>query len=166
MEEKNTFADSDDPEIRDLLRRIDAAKRKGLIKDPPRSRKAVRSLEDLCRYVFKLTHLSGTYQMLIEENRVRRWVWEGHDFSDKTVHTVRDLAPQVPDLEMLEELRLVNTRVSADGAERLRRLFPSTRITTYLMEDGSDWGLAFFNGQAGDEWRVEMINLYTRYLED
>jgi hypothetical protein len=70
MNEENTFADSDDPEIRDLVRRIEAARRKGLIKDPPRSRKAVRSLEDLCRYVFKLAQLNGDYQMLVENDNI------------------------------------------------------------------------------------------------
>jgi hypothetical protein len=99
-------------------------------------------------------------------DEVRRWVWFGHEFSDRTVRTIRDLAPQVPDLDVLEELRLVNTRVSADGAERLRRLFPNARVTTFLVEDSSDWTLAFFNGQEGDDWRGEMIKLYTRYLEE
>ncbi len=166
MNEANTFADSDDPEIRDLVRSIEAARRKGLIKDPPRSRKAVRSLEDMCRYVFKLAQLDGDYQMLIENDKVRRWVWFGHEFSDRTVRTIRDLTPQVPDLNVLEELRLVNTRVSADGAERLRRVFPNARVTTFLVEDSSDWTLAFFDGQEGEDWRGEMINLYTRYLEE
>lgn len=146
----DSFLDDDDPEIREVLQQIDREKREGRIKAPPRRPVDVKNLEDLCRYVFKLAHLDGDYQMRIEAGVVKRWVWFGHDFRDKMVRVVEEIAPRLSDTNGLEELRLVATRITDIGVERLRRIFPRTRVTRYSDEDDRDnwqWSQASYMGE-------------------
>lgn len=137
------FYEGMDPEIREALLQIQEDRKSGKLKTPPGKAADCRSLEDLCLYIFKLAHLDGSYQILKTDARVQRWVWFGHEFSDRLVAVVVQVLPQIADRNNLEELRLVATRVTNRGVERLRRAFPKARVRVYSdEEDAKDWQLS------------------------
>jgi hypothetical protein len=141
--ELSPFYEGMDPEIREAILQVQEDRKAGKLKDPPRKATDCRSLEDLCLYVFKLAHLSGSYQMLKTDAGVERWVWFGHDFGDRLVRVVEEVAPQIPNKDELKELRLVATRVTDKGVGRLRRVFPNAEVTVYTDEhDKKNWQLS------------------------
>lgn len=130
-------------EIREAFEEVLQDRREGKHRPAPRAAKSCRSLEDLCRYVFKLAGLDGEYQMLMVGPALKRWVWHGHTFTDRFVNVVQEIAPLLPDRDHLEELRLVATRVTARGVERLRGIFPESKVTVYTDEDSDEnWQLS------------------------
>lgn len=163
--EYDIFRDSDDPLVRELGEKIIEARAKGLIKDPPKRAGDIKSMEDLCLYVFKLMQFNGEYQFRIINDMVTVWVWCGHEFRDSLIDKIEKILPQAAGKEALRELRLVDTRISASGLERLKRLFPGTNVTVYLPEDNPDWELAYYSGQEDNKWREQMIKEMTAYLE-
>ena len=139
-----------DPEQREIMLEIERDRKSGKLKDPPRRAADCHSLEDLCHYIFKLAHLDGSYQMLKTEKGIKKWVWFGHDFGDRLVKVVEEVASQIPDKDALEELRLVATRVSKDGVERLRRVFPNAQVRIYTDDDDhNNWELSQANYDPG-----------------
>lgn len=109
----------------------------------PKSPGDCKSIEDLVDLVFKRVHLDGSYQLLRDDSgRVIRWVWPGGEFTDKILKLVAIAIPHIKSKEHLSELRLVGTKISADGLRLLRQLFPATRVTFYTEADGSaNWRL-------------------------
>ena len=144
-----SFYERMDPDIREALLQVHKDRKEGKLRTPPRNPAACRSLEDLARFVFKLAHLDGDHQMLTEDGKLKRWVWFGHEFRDRLVDVVEQIAPRLRDSEALEELRLVATRVSANGLERLRRILPNASITVYTDQDSDGnwkWSQASYIG--------------------
>lgn len=142
------FYDGMDHEMRKALESILEDEKKGSLPRPPRRAQDCRNVEDLCRYIFKLAKLDGDHQMLIVEGRVKRWVWFGHEFTDRIVKVVEEVSGQISNLSQLEELRLVATRVSAQGYERLRRVIPTATIRIFTDDDDDDapWSQASYEG--------------------
>jgi hypothetical protein len=132
-----------DPEIREALLQVQEDRSTGKLKPAPEKATDCHLMEDLCLYVFRLAQLDGSYQMLKTAARLQRWVWFGHDFGDNLVDVVEEVVPQIADKKELKELRLVATRVTPHGIERLRELFPNARVTVYTDEDDKrDWRLS------------------------
>lgn len=119
------------PEIADAFEEVKQDRREGKPKPAPRTAEECRSLEDLCRYIFKLARLNGEHQTLLVGSVVKRWVWFGHTFTDRFVDHVEEAAPFLRDKESLEDFRLVATRVTSAGAVRLRQAFPSSIVAVY-----------------------------------
>jgi len=117
--------------------------REGPGPQPPRKLSDCQTLADLCRYVCKTVKLDAEYQMLFEGPHVIKWVWFGHSFTDKHVRIVEEALPSINDVEQLQELRLVATKVSANGAEMLRRWLPDAKVAIYTDEDhNNNWELS------------------------
>src|SRR5439155_24650076 len=76
------FYEGIDPEIRDALSPVQGDRKAGKLKAPPRRAADCHSLEDLCRLVFKLARLDGSFQLLKTGSGIKRWVWFGRDFGD------------------------------------------------------------------------------------
>src|SRR6267142_285273 len=137
------FYEGMDPEIRETLLKVHEDRKACKLKAPPRKAGDCHLLEDLCLYVFKLAHLDGACQILKKDCAVRKWVWFGHEFTDKMVNVVKEIAPQIADKDELEELRLVATRVTENGIQRLRRIFPKSQVKVYTDEDDKkNWQLS------------------------
>ena len=130
-----TFYEGMDREMEEAIREVQADRKAGRIKDPPRHLSDCKTLEDLCLYIFERVHLIGTHQMLKSDTGIIRWVWCGRDFNDRLVAVVEKVAPSLPDTNNLQELRLVGTHVTAEGVQRLRKTFKKAEITTYTEED-------------------------------
>lgn len=131
-----------DPELRIVAEDYLKQKKEGKI--GKRLRKSdCRCLKDLCLLIFQKAQLNGEHQMLEKDEFVKIWVWVGHDFRDKLVDVVEEIAPQLSDGSELVELRLVATRVSNNGVQRLRRVFPNAEVTVYSdEEDRANWQLS------------------------
>jgi hypothetical protein len=137
------FHDVMSSEIRKAFEEVLQDRREGKHRPAPRDAKSCHSLEDLCRYVFKVARLDGEYQMLMVGPTLKRWVWHGHTFTDRFVNVVQAVVPILPDRDQLEELRLVATRVTASGVERLRGIFPKSKVRVYTDEDSDEnWQLS------------------------
>jgi hypothetical protein len=124
-----------DPDLRKIYYEILEEKRAGTYWEPPRSKKACKTLEDIWHYVGKLAHLDSRQMVLVENGAVKRVVWSGGEFNDKKVNIVEEILPMVQPENGLEEIRLVATRVSSAGVDRLCRLFPRARVTIFTEED-------------------------------
>jgi hypothetical protein len=146
MEKKftsHTFHNLMTPEIGEAFKEVMQDRREGKPKPAPRTAKECHSLEELCRYVFKLARLNGEHQTLLVDTAVKRWVWFGHTFTDRFVDRVEEAAPFLRDKESLEEFRLVATRVTTAGAARLRKLFPNSKVSEYSdCEHDKNWQLS------------------------
>lgn len=113
-------------------------KKAGLFKTPKKHE--CKRLKDLCLLVFKKVHLNGECQMLEQDGFIKTWVWNGYEFRDKLIDLVEETVPQLSDTDELDELRLVATKVSKDGVERLHRIFPNAEINCYSVDDDhADW---------------------------
>ena len=65
-----------------------------------------------------------------------RWAIQvGPDFTDNTVELLERLSRRLGPGTDLTELRLIGTRVSEGGLQRLQRLFPNAKISKYSWED-------------------------------
>ena len=69
--------------------------------------------------------------MFWEGERVRRVVWPVPDFNDRVVLLLERLRERLGVDRDLEELRLIDTKVTPAGVKRLRRLVPKAKITRY-----------------------------------
>jgi hypothetical protein len=125
-----------DPEMDEVIRQVNQDRLDGKIKDPPRRKTDCKTLEDLCMYVCEKAHIQwSTCIRKSMDGRISRWCWFGHEFRDKHVSIAEEIAARISNRDELQELRLEATRVSANGAERLRRTFPNARIVVYTDED-------------------------------
>ncbi len=125
-----------DPEMDEVIRQVNQDRLDGKIKDPPRRKTDCKTLEDLCMYVCEKAHIQWSNCIRkSKDGRITRWCWFGHEFRDKHVAITEEIGHQIPDRDSLKELQLEATRVSANGAERLRRIFPGARIVVYTEED-------------------------------
>lgn len=141
--ELSPFYDGMDPEIREALLEIQADRKAGKLKAVPRKASDCHTVEDLCFYVFKLAQLDGSCQMLNTAAGVERWVWMGREFNDRLVSIVEEVASKISNKDELKELRLVATQVTANGAQRLRCVFPKAKVNEYTAEDDKrNWQLS------------------------
>ena len=69
--------------------------------------------------------------MFWEGESVRRVVWPVPGFNDRVVLLLERLRGRLGVDRDLEELRLIDTKVTPAGVKRLRRLFPKAKITHY-----------------------------------
>jgi hypothetical protein len=123
------------PELKQAFEEVQKERKEGGSKAPPSTERSCTSLDDLCRYIFKLVGLNGDYQMLMVGGLVRTWVWSGRAFNDRCVKVVENVGPSLPDTHALKELRLVATQVTAEGVKRLQAVFPGTKVVVYTEED-------------------------------
>ena len=131
------------PQIKEAYEEVQKDRREGRVRSAPKNLEGCSLLMDLCLYVFKVALLNGEHQILADGINVKRWVWVGHTFTDRFVKMVEIVGPRLPDKDSLEELRLVATRVTASGAERLRRVFTKSKIVIYPDADyDRDWRLS------------------------
>jgi hypothetical protein len=70
-----------------------------------------------------------------EGETVRCAIQVGPDFNDSTVEVLERLSTRLGPGPDLAELRLIGTRVSDHGLQRLQRLFPNAKIARYSWED-------------------------------
>lgn len=146
------------PEIDAVIAEIQEEEKAGVFRRPPKhkTKSQILSVEDLCKYVFRKVHLDGNYQVRFADEHVRTWVWNGYDYTDRIVDLVEQVADQVTDKDLLEELRLVATKVTAKGIDRLRRVFPMARVSVFTDEQSDAnwrWSQAHYNGQGGTAWQ-------------
>jgi hypothetical protein len=137
-------------EIKQAYEEVQKDRREGRVRSATKNPEGCAVLMDLCLYVFKVARLNGEHQILAEGITVKRWVWVGHSFTDRFVKIVELVGPRLPDKDSLEELRLVATRVTASGAERLQSVFTKSKIEIYPDADHDrDWRLsqASFSGE-------------------
>jgi hypothetical protein len=129
-------AEEADPEMREIMEDIAADYLAGRIKEPPRRKQDCKSFEDACRYIFKTAHLDPDNSMVVEGKCVVRMDWFGREFSDKQVGVLEEFLARGLNSAGFIELRLISTRVTAEGAERLRRVLPRSKVSVVL--DGDD----------------------------
>lgn len=142
MEPRPRFYDQMSPEIRQAFEEVQQDKREGRRRLPPGKEEECQSMLDLALFVFKLARLDGEYQILMTGPSVKRWVWSGHTFTDRFVTVVEHVTPRLQDRESLEELRLVATRITGAGIQRLRAALPNSKVTVYTDKDSDhDWQL-------------------------
>lgn len=86
-------------------------------------------------YVYRRVRLDYHQHMFWEGERVRCVVWSGVDFNDKVLPLLDRFRRRFGVHSDLEELRLISTRVTPGGVERLRKLFPNAEVTSYSRDD-------------------------------
>ena len=119
------------PELAGCVEEIKRDYAAGKLHHPPRRSSDCKSWLDIWLYAFKRAHLYPEDHVKIAGGKVTCVAWVGPDFGEKLVALLERCARRVgPDLDLLE-LRLVRTRVGAQGMERLRALFPKARIVAY-----------------------------------
>jgi hypothetical protein len=86
-------------------------------------------------YIYRRVSNPYRDQLRWENEQVKCAVLLGSDINDKTVGLLERLAGRLgPGLD-LQELRLIGTRTTDGGLERLNRLFPNATISRYSWKD-------------------------------
>ena len=124
-----------DLEMREIIENVAADAYAGKLKEPPRRKQDCKSFYDACCYIFKTTDINANDSMLVVNGVVERMDWFGREFSDKHVDLLQEFVENWLSPRGLVEIRLISTRVTSEGLERLRRLLPHVHITVVLDGD-------------------------------
>jgi hypothetical protein len=127
-------ADSD-PGMAEIVQEIRRDYATGRLRHQPWRWDQCHSWLDAWLYIYRRVCLDYEAHLMWEDDRVRCAVQIGPDFNDKTVDLLERLADRLGAGLDLQELRLIGTRVTDRGLQRLERLFPNARIARYSWED-------------------------------
>lgn len=127
-------ADSD-PEMAEMVQEIRNDYASGRSREQPWRWDQCRSWLDGWLYIYRRVCLDYHQHLRWEGEKVRCAIQVGPDFNDKTVEWLERLSTRLGPGADLAELRLIGTRVSEDGLQRLHRLFPNAKIGRYSWED-------------------------------
>lgn len=123
------------PETAEIFARIEADKAAGLIIDTPRTYKHCRSWREAWVYIFHRGCLAEGHHLKLEENKVTCTIWVGLEFKDKLVDVLEKIAGRIGINNDLVEMRLIGTRVTAKGLEKLKKILPKATINFYSREE-------------------------------
>lgn len=124
-----------DPEMSGIVDEIRKDEADGKLLDVPRSHLKCQSWLDAWVYCFWLAHLDTEHHLRIENRVLSGAIWVGVDFDDRIVGVLEKVGMRIGSDVSLNEIRLVRTGVTAQGIERLQRLFPNARIRKYSEEE-------------------------------
>lgn len=139
-EEKKSFFDRvlDDtppPEVAEIIEKIKRDRAAGASRYMPWSHRECRDWRDAWLYSFRRGHLNASRHMRLENNSVTHVVWIREDFSDKLIGSLEKIAERLGPDRNLIELRLIRTRVTSQGIERLKAILPNASIRACTKEE-------------------------------
>jgi hypothetical protein len=123
------------PELADTAARIKQGYEDRTIRDQPWRWDQCKSWLDGWLYVYRRCYLDYSQHLAWKDEQVFCSVWVGPDFNDGVIDWLERFHSRFGVDTALAELRLIGTRVSFDGLDRLRKLFPDAKLKTYSWED-------------------------------
>lgn len=152
--------DPDNPYLNDLLKDLQKAEDKGLIKPAPSCVDLIKTVEDMLLYIYEDAADTSTYRLRKKEGKTYKIVFYGEQIRDNHVTIIEDVRCKLSDVEYLREIRLVDTGISESGKKRIRSVFPSIDLTEYSEKDNENWIYAYYDGQDEDDksWETLMMD--------
>ena len=123
------------PELSDTADRIKQGYEDGTVRDQPWRWDQCKSWLDGWLYVYRRCCLDYSRHLAWKDEQVFCSVWIGPDFNDHVIDWLERFSSRFGIDTALRELRLIGTRVSPSGIERLHKLFPNVKITMYSWAD-------------------------------
>jgi hypothetical protein len=118
-----------------IFDRMEADMAAGLIIDTPRTYKDCHSWREAWAYIFHRGWSAEGHHLKLEGDKVTCAVWVGLEFTDKLVVALEKIASRIGVNNDLIEMRLVGTRVTSKGAEKLKKILPKAIISFYTREE-------------------------------
>ena len=109
--------------------------RAGRVYEAPWRWDQCRSWLDAWLYIYRRARLHDGVHMQHDGEVARFVVWVGHEFSDTMVDWLERFHAALGACKGLTHLRLVDTCVTDDGLNRIRRLFPEVSIESFSEAD-------------------------------
>jgi hypothetical protein len=137
-ERKKSFLDQvaeTTPGMSEIVAEIKRERKSGAIRDAPQTLDRCADWRDGWLYIFQSASLHPADFLRVEDGRVTCVVLVGGSFGDQSIGIAEEIAARLGPDEDLLELRLVATRVTESGAERMRRVIPRAQINTFTGAD-------------------------------
>ena len=123
------------PELAETVARIKADKTAGITIDAPLTYRGCRNWREAWVYIFHCARHESSSHLKRYGEKITCVVWIGVEFKDKLVDALEKIAARIGVNNDLTELRLIDTRVTIKGIERLKKILPKATIKVYTREE-------------------------------
>ena len=123
-----------DPELAKEILDFRAKEAAGLIEYPRRTFKECRSWREAWIYIFHRARVEHSYYLKSDGGKVTCVVWPKADFNDELINSLRKIADRMGVNNDVNEMRLIGTRVTPLGIEKLKNILPKASIECYSLE--------------------------------
>ncbi len=123
------------PQLADTAERIRNRYETGQYRLQPWRWDQCKSWLDAWLYVFRRCDLDYSQHLAWKGEEAVCAVFYGHEFNDRVVDWLERFRRRFGVDDSLRELRLIETRISPQGIQRLTGLFPAAKISTYSFAE-------------------------------
>ena len=142
------------PETAEVIAQIAADKAAGFIPESRRTYKDCRSWPEAWVFVFELAGVHYENFLKWENKKIVCVVWSVADFDDRIVDVLGEIADRIGPNNDLIDMRIIGTKVTPQGAAKLKIFLPKATVNFYSPED------------AEKDETLEYVNTRTRWIEE